>query len=132
MREGSDGSWLVAGVGDDDFGWCFALVPSASVGSVVVVIDGVEVEFLTEPSDAGFGGSDEGGFEAFLEDASLDLFDFAVGLGTSRGDQAVSHSEMVEGFFEAVVDELVAAVGGDLLGWPSFGGEIGGDAMRQR
>ena len=88
------------------------MVPSALVGSLMVVVLEEGCEVAAESGDRGLGGGDEGGFPAFVEDGVLDLFDLAVGLGTSRGDEPMPGSELVEGLGKAGVDGLGAPGGG--------------------
>ena len=129
MRDWGDGSWMVSGVGVDDVAGGLAFVPSALVGSLPVVVVEVVVEVLAEAADGGVGVGDEGGFPAFFEEGVLDLFDFAVGLGSAGGDEPVLDSELAQGVAEAVVDELVASVGGGLFPGPAPAGEVSGDLV---
>lgn len=94
---------------------------------VVVVEEFFEVE--TESCDGGFFVGDEGGFPAFLKDGVLDLFDFAVGLGSTGVNEPVLDPEFGEGFTEAVVDEFVAPVGSGSLELPSPVGQVRGDLV---
>jgi hypothetical protein len=82
------------------------------VGSVVVVVGEEFGEVESEAGDGGFFVGDEGGFPAFLKDGVLDLFDFAVGLGSTGMNESVFDSEFGEGLTEAMIDELVSPVGG--------------------
>ena len=95
---------------------------------VVVVKEFGEVE--TESGDGGFFVGDEGGFPAFLKDGVLDLFDFAVGLGSTGMNESVFDSEFGEGLTEAMIDELVSPVGGDLSELPLPAGQVLCDTER--
>ena len=103
------------------------MVPSSVVGAFVVVVPKVFVEGLSEGGDAAWFVACKERFPELLKERVVDLFGFAVALGSL--DVAVVDAQVGEGGGESVGDELVAAVGGDGGACPLVGGKGEGDLV---